>query len=86
MIPLYSPADFERAKSKDPLPMRCVWCLETFYKTKKGIQANLNPNHRSNGRFCGNHCSRKSRGENKHIQVFCAQCNLSFIKKENQIM
>jgi hypothetical protein len=72
MQPLYTEQEFESAKSRRPLPLRCIHCLKTFFRTKHNIQDYLRPLTKDKGDFCSQTC-------NSHYRivppVLCKQCN-----------
>ena len=74
---LYSPQDFNNAKPKDPLPLKCETCTEVFYRTKHEIQRLLNPNQQKDHKRTGKHCSKKCTGKHltKKRKVKCLQCD-----------
>ena len=41
MKPLYTKAELKAAKSRDPLPLKCVHCSKTFYVEKNDILSTL---------------------------------------------
>lgn len=41
MIPLYNPTEFDSAKSRDKLPLKCYKCGNTFYVEKNNIKKTI---------------------------------------------
>ncbi len=83
MIPLYSEQDFQNAKSRDKLPLKCEGCFGTFFKTKHNIQGFLNPKSKNKGEFCSNHCQlshRHSHGKSRE-KFKCSQCDQDFTRE-----
>lgn len=83
MIPLYTPNQFEIAKSRDLLPLRCKYCQKTFLKPKHYIMSNLSPKQRSTGDFCSIKCS--SSFNIKLIKCKCLQCNKEIFRQPSQM-
>lgn len=82
---LFTDAEFQAAKRKDALPLRCLQCGRIFYLSKLRIRQVMNPNQRKQrrGDFCSRSCSATSRGP--AIEVPCKQCHKIFRKPPSQI-
>lgn len=83
MKPLYTNTDFSSAKSQDKLPCQCYECKKNFYLTKHIIQRALNPNNKTQGKFCSQKCAHKH--VSKHSSVVCENCKKSFFKAQAEI-
>jgi hypothetical protein len=85
MQPLYTESELKAAKSRQRLPLRCLHCLETFFKSKHDIQniLSLKRNKRESGDFCSNVCQNQH--QDPPIFVLCEQCGISFKKQLSQI-
>lgn len=57
MFPQYLDHEFEKASVEDELPLMCLNCGETFYKTKREIEHVLTHHGSKTLDFCGNVCS-----------------------------
>ncbi len=82
MIPLYTETEFNEAKSRDPLPLKCGQCQNPFSRPKSVIQrAIAGRDHHS----C-EYCSRKCLGLHKYppLVVTCSQCGKEFRKEPFQ--
>ncbi len=75
MKPLYTETEFNEAKSRTLLPLKCEYCGNTFTRTKHDIHAATNPSRqRDSCRFCDNSCQRKH-DVGEQIDTECAQCH-----------
>jgi len=83
MIPLYTQEEFNKAKSRDKLPLQCKGCGKTFYKGKHKILAVLKGADSYTGNFCSISCRRCF--ENPPIFIKCEQCGKETRKSPNQI-
>lgn len=86
MTPLYTQAEFDKAKSRDLLPLRCERCGQPFRAKKNDIQREpKNPNRHLNC-YCSLKCVTRSR---IHYQpsadVVCCQCGTMVKRFPNQI-
>jgi hypothetical protein len=83
MKPLFSSIDFDNAKSKDLLPLKCYQCNNIFYKNKQEIQAIKNPNLKDTGKFCSLKCC------GYYQQCFktfnCTNCETPIVKMLKEI-
>lgn len=60
MLPLYSSEEFNNANLNDSLPLQCLTCGKTFYRSKRKILRVMNnPASRDRLDFCGRPCSAK---------------------------
>jgi len=85
MQPLYTEEEFGNAKSRQPLPLKCIHCHKTFHRPKNKIQLSLIPNHK--GGYTHNYCSASCQRLHQNPKVFvkCEFCNKKFTKLPNQI-
>ena len=84
MIPIYTNEEFNKAKSREKLPLRCKNCDKTFFVLKHHIQKSIRGNNLSSKRdFCNHHCHRLF--ENPPIFVHCDQCGKSLKKTQAEI-
>lgn len=83
MQPLYSEVEFDLAKSRQLLPLRCLHCLQTFQRSKHNIQIGMLRHRRENNDFCSNKCQRLH--QSPPITVECIQCHSLFKKLPNDI-
>lgn len=81
MKPLYTPAEFDAAKSRDSLPLECEECEEKFYKPKNRIQSRGKFGSKCD--FCSLRCKAVHR--NPVISVRCEECSVSFKKRPCEI-
>jgi len=88
MKPLYTPTEFEEAKSRSPLPFECECCHSTFYRTKNEIQKTIRRQALGNPRRndC-KYCSRKCGFESKYTgsNILCEQCGQLCYKQARHI-
>lgn len=72
---LINTCELESKKSRDKIPLRCVECGSTHYRTKNMIQRVLNGNlkNTSKGSFCSKTCNYVH--NRKTIKVKCTYCN-----------
>ena len=80
---LFSEEEFNAAKSRDKLPLRCLVCGETFYKCKNRIQAQLKGNTTAN-KFCSLKCFGASNVVEK-VKCKCLQCGKEIEKLPKEI-
>jgi hypothetical protein len=82
MQPLYTENEFQTARSRQLLPLRCLHCTATFHKTKRDIQEILNPRTHKTGDFCSIQCT------NVHLNsptiFICEQCLETFKKRSGR--
>lgn len=79
---LFTEEEFNTARSRDKLPLRCLACGEIFYIHKNVIQTQLKIRPHRN-QFCSLTCVRK--GANKCNSVEKITCNCGTCGKEIQI-
>lgn len=81
MIPLFTEEEFNKAKSRQLLPLQCEHCNKTFHKTKNEIQS------KTSRKDCPDFCSRLcSIAFNiPPIIVLCKQCGKPFKRINSQI-
>ena len=79
MKPLFTEAELNSAKSNDLLPIECLVCGKTFYKTKHYIKSNiLNPKRPATGNSCSKNCANIKQKANKTIKKICPKCGKEF--------
>ena len=80
MKELFTTNEFNKAKSEHLLPMECVVCHKTFYKTKHYIKTQiLNPNSKITGEHCSPKCfGLVHRKEKILITKKCIRCGREF--------
>ena len=85
MQPLYTETEFKEAKSRQLLPLKCIYCDNTFLKPKHDIQ-NADPKT-NECCFCSMSCSapHKTGKHNSSITVYCEQCSKPFKKLPSSI-
>lgn len=84
MQPLYTDEEFQNTKSRQPLPLRCLHCTQTFHRTKHEIQMSRLPSQQMTYDFCSNKCQRDH--ESPPVIVSCAQCHKTFRKSPSAIL
>jgi len=82
MIPLFTDEQFDLAKNKDKLLLKCKHCHSNFYQTKKRIKDVLNPNISVKYDYCSKKCSLFSRSN--RIKTICTNCGSSVKKTPSQ--
>ncbi|MCK9615779.1 MAG: hypothetical protein M0R48_09835 [Candidatus Omnitrophica bacterium] len=84
MIPLYTQEEFDKAKSRQRLTLKCRHCGKTFFRPKNKIQVIIKGNDKTYlGDFCSQICRRAF--EFPPVYVNCETCDKSFSKKPSQI-
>ena len=83
MQPLYTEAEFQTAKSRQPLPLRCLHCNQTFYKDKNDILSTIAKVGNFKSLFCSTTCRQQH--SITSIQIDCQQCSKPFKKQKRQI-
>ena len=79
MKPLFTDEELNLAKSKDLLPIECLVCGKTFYKTKHYIKSRiLNLNSQTTGDACSLKCAFIKQKKNKVISKICPKCGCNF--------
>jgi hypothetical protein len=84
MQPLYTEAEFETATSRQLLPLRCLHCTQTFFRTKHHIQTIIS-SQKATGCLCSKLCRNRYIHREKRKIVICEQCLEPFSKKRFQI-
>lgn len=78
MKPLFTESEFNFANSSDLLPIECLVCGKTFYKTKHYIKSHiLNPNSQATGNVCSIKCANAKR-KKETIKKTCPKCGSVF--------
>jgi len=85
MTPLFSQEEFDQAKLKDLLPLKCKQCGETFYRSKHRIQATFYESRSDTMDYCGMKCLGAYKASNGRLEVVCKTCGIHFKKKLGQI-
>lgn len=75
-------SDFNIAKSRSLIEMKCEQCDNAFYLSKHYIKCSIRRTG-SAQRFCSHKCQGASRNNDK--EVICTNCNIKFLKKPSQI-
>lgn len=86
MLPQFTSEEFDKAKTNDKLPCKCIICKNIFLKTKRDIRAiyNKNPNtHYGSGKYCSQKCYGIDK--TKKQLVSCDNCQKSFVSIPSQI-
>jgi hypothetical protein len=78
---LISTQELNTKKSRDKIPLKCLNCGSTHYRSKNLIQRVLNGKLKNTGKgcFCSKIC--KNMYKRKTIKVICANCNTSVDKQ-----
>lgn len=84
MKQLFTNEEYIKSKELDKLPLECLQCGTTFYKTKATIRNGLNPKRKET---C-NHCSKKCIGNAKikKIKVKCLTCDKEIERHPSQLL
>lgn len=82
MTPLYAPQQFESAKSRDLLPLKCECCGNTFHKPKHQIQGALKGKHAWS--FCSRACRDKAHSLGS-TTLKCPHCQQDFVRANADI-
>lgn len=77
---LYTQLEYENSKLADLLPIKCDYCGETFYLTKRHIQKNS----QNASKFCSKNCQKKA--AIKTVEVTCKNCGKLFYKRYSQYL
>ena len=85
MHPLYTQQQFDKAKSRDSLPLKCVHCGNTFYKQKKYIKEALSEDRAETANLCSSICRNRHIWNGHTRQLDCQQCGQPFTRKVSQI-
>ena len=72
MLSLFTDEEFEKAKSRDKLPLKCKHCGETFYRTKHIIQMNESQNKPKD--CCSLSCKATHQYKGHRVDFDCEQC------------
>lgn len=83
MLQVFSEENFQSAKSREKLPLKCKQCNNIFYLPKNEIQKIRAEASKNTGEFCKRKCSDKF--HNKRKKVKCKQCNNLFEKESCKI-
>lgn len=79
MKPLYTQEEFKNCRRKDKLPLQCLNCNNTFYKSKKRIIQNTKEIREFSGAgsFCCKSCSDKHKSCLHRVDKVCFLCSKS---------
>lgn len=81
MNKLFTETQFEEAKSRDLLPLKCEHCSKTFHKKKHRIQDVLaQKTNRKTFQFCSNECSKADKFPKNLVN--CDNCGKEFHKEK----
>ena len=72
MQPLYTEAEFKEAKSRQLLPLQCLYCNKTFYRSKNKVCSYKSTKGYQTGDFCSIECSNLY--HNSPTIIPCEQC------------
>lgn len=73
MTPLYTKDEFDKAKSRELLPLQCEHCNKTFHTFKSQIQAtSVNKNKKNKNKYCSKGCFYLSKAN--QITMPCGFC------------
>ena len=86
MQPLYTEQEFESAKSRQTLPLRCLHCTKIFHRTKHSIQVTLLPHRTNTNDFCSKRCKNQHFWTGHSHTTLCKQCSKSFNKQQYRIV
>lgn len=76
---LISENDLSNLRSRDKVPLECVWCKKTFYGEKHNVMANSsNPLRKNRMKFCSKLCRDKSRNTLEKCQ--CIGCGKEVVR------
>lgn len=79
----FSDDEYDAAKDRDRLPIRCYDCNKVFLKDKKQIARHINY---TGSRPPLKHCSRcANKIKQTKIEVSCHQCDVRFFKQPSQL-
>ena len=83
MIKLFTESDFENARSRDLLPLRCEYCNAIFHSSKGQIQAAIKGVGKNKLKLCSVECRATS--SLVQIEVDCKHCGFTFFRLPSQI-
>ncbi len=79
MKQLFTNEELKLSKSEDLLPLECLVCGKTFYKTKHYIKSHIiNPHSPVTGNCCSPECANIKQIKNKIIKKICPKCGKEF--------
>lgn len=70
---LISREELDSKGSRDLIPLECLQCHQTHYRTKNIVLSILNGNKGTRGQYCSKKCMGKARQIEK-IKISCKQC------------
>jgi hypothetical protein len=82
MIQLFNNLEFNNAKSRTSLPLRCKTCNETFFAFKSQIQAAIKEGTNMKLNFCSIKCVGKS--QQNRVITACKQCTKQIIRLKSE--
>jgi len=83
MKPLYTTEEYTKANLQDLLPLECIECGKTFYKTKSHIHKETNSREYNACSFCSHKCMGPSRMS--RVDSVCKQCGALFTRQFSQV-
>lgn len=84
MHKLFTDEQFQKARSRDLLPLRCAHCEKTFYRTKHRVQDVYNSKKFDLLLFCSQLCNGKNHSKKNSIQYQCTHCGVLFTRVMSQ--
>lgn len=82
MKPLYTTEQFEKAQSKDLLPLECYYCKKEFHRYKNYIKR-VGIDDFIKCKYCSQPCLWEAR--TTKIKFNCTQCNIQFKKRASDV-
>lgn len=82
MNQLFTQSEFDRAKSRDSLPLKCKVCQQTFYKPKNRIQKQLKGVD-SGCKYCSFDCAHIGKKNGKFLE--CKWCKKEIYRTPERI-
>jgi len=83
MIQLFSREQFDKAKTKDLLPLQCEFCNKLFKTTKNTVQMALKGDKFRKAKFCSIKCSNSNKITKQEVK--CKNCSKSFYKLSSKL-
>jgi len=77
--------ELDSKRSRDPIPLECLYCGKTHFRTKNTIQRILHGQlkNTNKGCFCSNECKNKNRST--LIYLYCRECNKKISERGKNI-
>jgi hypothetical protein len=88
MKPLYTPAQFEEAFSRDKLPLQCKQCGKTFELTKHRIQQKIREGEKHGREEAGSYCNARCAYDATTTLVKrpCGNCGVDVFKRPSELV